>query len=111
METYAHLPCAQVILEIRSFFLLPLQNTNLQETIVDTEQQGEQTLKDAQAKLAELKKALKQAQKNLAYLLRDYQELMNIKLTLDVEIATYQKMLDGEECRWVGALVKARRTI
>ncbi|XP_040344951.1 LOW QUALITY PROTEIN: keratin, type II cytoskeletal 2 oral-like [Herpailurus yagouaroundi] len=35
------------------------------------------------------------------YLLCDCQELMNVKLALDVEIATYQKMLGGEECRIV----------
>lgn len=34
---------------------------------------------------------------------------MNVKLALDVEIATYQKMLAGEECRCVGTLAKARR--
>ncbi|XP_032732397.1 keratin, type II cytoskeletal 2 oral-like [Lontra canadensis] len=76
---------------------IKMQNTNVQVTIADTEQQGEWTLKDAQAKLAELKKALQQAQENLAYLLHDYQELMNIELALDMEIATYQQMLDGEE--------------
>ncbi|XP_006884037.1 PREDICTED: keratin, type II cytoskeletal 2 oral-like [Elephantulus edwardii] len=78
------------------------QNASLQEAITDAERRGELTLKDAQNKLAELKEALQQAKENLAHLLRDYQDLMNIKLALDVEIATYQKMLEGEECRMSG---------
>ncbi|XP_006870189.1 PREDICTED: keratin, type II cytoskeletal 2 oral-like [Chrysochloris asiatica] len=78
------------------------QNANLQAEIVDAEQRGELTLKDAQTKLAEFREALQQAKENLAHLFRNYQDLMNIKLGLDVEIATYQKMLEGEECRISG---------
>ncbi|XP_036848478.2 keratin, type II cuticular Hb5 [Manis javanica] len=83
------------------------QRAKLEAAVAEAEQQGEAALNDARCKLAELEAALQKAKQDMACLLKEYQEVMNSKLGLDIEIATYRRLLEGEEhrlCEGVGSV-------
>lgn len=63
------------------------------------EQSGVEAVQDAKARINDLEVALQRAKQDMARQVREYQELMDLKLALDIEISTYKKLLEGEEER------------
>nr|XP_020456375.1 keratin, type II cytoskeletal 8-like [Monopterus albus] len=82
---------------------LTRKEESLKKEIGAIRAEGDNNLEKAREDIAQLQEALRQAKQDLAGQIREHQELMNLKLALDIEIATYHKLLEGEEQRFLKA--------
>lgn len=78
---------------------LKQQKEALEAAISEAEERGGMAIAEAKNRIAELQNAIDKTNQEMIRQVREYQELMNTKLALDIEIATYKKLLEGEESR------------
>ncbi|XP_056437212.1 notochord granular surface isoform X1 [Gadus chalcogrammus] len=83
----------------RELEALQTRNEYLEAVLRDAVVRFRKKEEDLQVRIAGLKLDLQVTKEKIALLLRDYQDLLNVKMALEIEITTYRKLIEGEDNR------------
>ncbi|XP_051544183.1 desmin-like [Myxocyprinus asiaticus] len=83
----------------RELDALNTRNEALMLQIKEAQEKYKKEEEELKARIEALKEDLKSIKGRIALLLREYQDLLNVKMSLEIEITTYRKLIEGEDSR------------
>ncbi|XP_056089421.1 notochord granular surface isoform X1 [Rhinichthys klamathensis goyatoka] len=85
--------------KLRELEVLKNRNEALLLQIKEAQEKYKREEEELQIRIKTLKEELKSIKGKIALLLREYQDLLNVKMSLEIEITTYRKLIEGEDSR------------
>ncbi|XP_041951517.1 glial fibrillary acidic protein-like isoform X2 [Alosa sapidissima] len=83
----------------RDLEALKTRNEGLEAQIREAQERYKKEEEDLLARIEAVKLELQGIKSKITMMLKEYQDLLNIKMALEIEITTYRKLIEGEDLR------------